>query len=342
MRVSILVPVYNVERYIERCARSLFEQTYQDLEYVFVNDCSPDCSMEILQRVMDDYPGRKSAVKIINHDKNRGVAASRNTLLDNAEEEFVSWVDADDWLERDAIEVLVKKQKETDADIVSGNALMYYTDRVEKLEQSLVLTKNEIVLDKLRHGWQSVLWGRIIRRSLVEKNKVRAVEGCDMAEDKFLMALLSYYAESFEVCEKVIYNYERRNYDSIVGQQSDEKALSNGLRLLQNNVNLQKFFSDKEVAYYEEASKQTMIYAFHVLKMIVRFNKRQHFQYVVETIDATWSKYWPLIGWSTKGVKGSLLHHYSSVWIWLTAKRALRFAKRNHDSLRQKEEDEHA
>ena len=77
MLVSILVPVYGVEQYIERCARSMFEQTYPNLEYVFVNDCTPDLSMEVLHKVMMDYPQRKDAVHAINHDRNRGLAAAR-------------------------------------------------------------------------------------------------------------------------------------------------------------------------------------------------------------------------------------------------------------------------
>ena len=104
MKVSVLVPVYGVEKYIERCARSLFEQTYSDLEYVFVNDCTPDQSIEILKKVMAEYPQRKNAVKIVNHAKNRGLAAARNTAYDNATGDFVTIVDSDDWLEWDALE----------------------------------------------------------------------------------------------------------------------------------------------------------------------------------------------------------------------------------------------
>ena len=328
MKVSVLVPVYGAEKYIERCARSLFEQTYPNLEYVFVNDCTYDRSVEILQHLIGSYPDRSDSVKIINHDANRGVSAARNTLLDNATGDFVSWVDSDDWLELNAIELLVSKQVETDADIVSGNALMHLTDRVDKLEQSPSLDKKEIVLGKLGNGWQSVVWGRSIRRSLVDNNRIRALEGCNMAEDKYLMALSSYYANTFAVCEEIVYHYERRNDDSIVAQQSGEKALRNGIQQLQNNKELQKFFSDKERAYYEEASKQTMLFAFAVLKMVVRFNKKQHFRYVIETIDATESMFWPLIGWSTKGMKGFLLHHYCFVWLWLTMKRLPRVVRR--------------
>lgn len=328
MKVSVLVPIYGVEKYIERCSRSLFEQSYFDLEFVFVNDCTPDKSIEILEHIVEDYPARKPAVKIISHETNRGVSATRNTLLENAEGDFVTWVDSDDWLELNAIELLVKKQVETGADVVSGYAIMHYANGDETLKQPYTLDKQEIVIGKLGNGWQDVIWGRIIRRSIIETNHIEAIEGCDMAEDKYLMVQISYYSNSFAVCEEVVYNYERRNDNSIVSQKSSDKVLRNGLQLLQNNRELQKFFSDKESVYYKEASKQTMLYAFEVLKMMVRFNKKQHFRWVVETIDATESMYWPLICWSTKGVKGFLLHRYCFVWLWLTMKRSLRFIRR--------------
>ena len=77
IKVSICVPVYGGEKYIAQCARSLFEQTYEDMEYVFVNDCTKDKSIEVVLQVAEDYPHRKDAVKIVNHDRNHGLAASR-------------------------------------------------------------------------------------------------------------------------------------------------------------------------------------------------------------------------------------------------------------------------
>ena len=76
-KVSIIVPIYNVQSYIERCARSLFSQTLDELEYIFVNDCTPDSSITILNHVLQDYPHRKSQVKIINRIQNGGQAAAR-------------------------------------------------------------------------------------------------------------------------------------------------------------------------------------------------------------------------------------------------------------------------
>ena len=77
--VSICVPVYGVETYIEQCAISLFEQTYQNIEYIFVNDCTPDKSIEILKSVINRYPNKKSSIHILSHEKNKGLGAARNS-----------------------------------------------------------------------------------------------------------------------------------------------------------------------------------------------------------------------------------------------------------------------
>lgn len=103
MTVSILVPIYNGEKYIERSARSFFEQSYTDLNYIFVNDCSTDKSVEILLRVLDDYPKRKPSVRIVNHSVNRGLAAVRNTAVNLCSSEFLIHADSDDWMERTCV-----------------------------------------------------------------------------------------------------------------------------------------------------------------------------------------------------------------------------------------------
>ena len=123
--VSILIPVYQVEDYIERCARSAFEQTYQNLEFVFVDDGSTDSSIYVLKSVINDYPDLKDHIRIIRHPENRGLAAARNTAIKSCHGDFVMHVDSDDWLEPDAAELLVRRQQETEADIIytRGNYL---------------------------------------------------------------------------------------------------------------------------------------------------------------------------------------------------------------------------
>ena len=109
MKVSILVPVYGVEKYIEKCAVSLFEQSYEDIEYIFVNDCTPDRSIEVLRGTIARYPQRQKQVVIIDHDVNRGLGAARHTATDAATGELVMHVDSDDYLMPHAVEHLCAK-----------------------------------------------------------------------------------------------------------------------------------------------------------------------------------------------------------------------------------------
>ena len=118
VRISVIVPIYNVKLYIERCVRSLMEQTLENIEFIFVNDCTPDDSMDILHYVLEEYPKRREQIKIIEHETNRGISAVRNTGLKNATGQYIIYCDSDDWVEKNMYEKLLVKALETSADIV--------------------------------------------------------------------------------------------------------------------------------------------------------------------------------------------------------------------------------
>ena len=108
MLISILVPVFKVEKYIVKCLDTIFNQTYTDIEYVFVNDCTPDNSMHLLNSYIDNHNIDRDKVKIISHSQNQGIAVTRNDCIANATGEYVLFVDSDDWVELDMVEELVK------------------------------------------------------------------------------------------------------------------------------------------------------------------------------------------------------------------------------------------
>ena len=120
-KVSIIITVYNREKYIEECARSLFEQSLDDIEYIFINDASTDNSIEILKTTANNYPQRIPYIKIINLDQNGGVANARNIGIDNVTGDYTIHTDSDDWVDRDMYKQLYKKALETNADIVGCN-----------------------------------------------------------------------------------------------------------------------------------------------------------------------------------------------------------------------------
>ena len=117
-KVSVVIPVYKAEPYIERCVRTLFGQTLDDLEYVFVDDCSPDRSIEVMERVLAEYPERKSQVKVIRHEVNQGVSSTRQHGVDAATGEYIIHCDPDDWVELNMYEALYAEAKAKQADIV--------------------------------------------------------------------------------------------------------------------------------------------------------------------------------------------------------------------------------
>ena len=134
MKVSIVVPVYNVAPYIEQFARSVFEQTLEDIEYVFVDDCSPDSSMDILLSVLEEYPHRKQKVKIVRHEKNMGIAVTRKDGYMKSTGEYMIYVDSDDYLEPRMLELMYAKAKEHDADMIVCDIYLYNKENCNVLK----------------------------------------------------------------------------------------------------------------------------------------------------------------------------------------------------------------
>ena len=108
-KVSIVIPIYNVEKYIIKCAKSLFEQTLDDIEYIFVNDCTPDNSIKVLLEVLEQYPNRKQQVKIITHKINLGAAIARKNGILAATGKYIIHCDGDDWTAPDMYQRLYEK-----------------------------------------------------------------------------------------------------------------------------------------------------------------------------------------------------------------------------------------
>lgn len=122
----MIVPVYNVAPYIEKCARSLLEQTLENMEIIFVDDKTPDNSIEIINSLLDNYPSRKSQTKIIHKRKNEGLAAARKDGILAATGEYIIHCDSDDWADTTLYRTLYEKAKETGADIVICDEVYEY------------------------------------------------------------------------------------------------------------------------------------------------------------------------------------------------------------------------
>lgn len=252
--VSICVPIYGVEKYIERCAVSLFEQTYQNIEYIFVNDCTPDNSIEILKDIIERYPERKPNVRIICHDKNRGLAAARNTAVDAVNTEFLMHVDSDDWVDKKLVKELVLMQKKNNADIVTADAIAYYPNKKKTFKVLRTTDVKELTLNTIWGTQRTQVWGRLIRKRLYTDNSIRVLEGCNMAEDYQVMPRLIYYAQKVEWVDKAYYHYIGLNPSNY----TNNFSLKNYKQAIQSCQIIYDFFSDKGQEYVDMCRRSEM------------------------------------------------------------------------------------
>ena len=214
-KVSILVPVYGVEQYIERCAISLFEQTYDNIEYIFVNDATRDDSIAVLNTVINRYPHRKHAVRIIHHPQNKGLSAARNTAIAHSTGEYILHVDSDDYLSLDAIAHLTAKALQTRADIVLFDTNIL-TDNGIITEQVGYTDKQTYIKGLLQHTAKCAHWNKFYRGDFYRQSGIQSCEDIRLAEDYAITPRLVHAAQTIAVLHEPLYFYETRNQSSYV------------------------------------------------------------------------------------------------------------------------------
>lgn len=232
LKISILIPVYGVEKYIEECARSLFEQTYENIEYVFVDDCSPDQSIAILKRTASEYPKRQSRIKIIRHDSNQGLGGARLTATLNATGDYVAHVDSDDLMPIDAVSKLAEKAEETGADLIDGAYEEWSDGKPGKKTPPTHTTKEKLLKKMLCQNIVSNrIWGRLYRRATLLDNNILSIKGIDYSED-YAVVPRAIYHSTMAHTEHTVYYYRTDNATSYTHTMS-ERHISSHLKACQ-------------------------------------------------------------------------------------------------------------
>lgn len=207
-KVSVVVPIYGVEKYIERCARSLFEQTLDDMEFIFVDDCTKDNSIAVLEKVIEDYPNRSDQIKIVHHEHNKGLSHARETGVNNSTGDYIGHCDSDDWCDKHMYEEMYLKAIQDGCDFVKCGHIV--TDGVKEEEVNLVwgvknkITKDEAISYLLQfRGWNSI-WSTLVRRELYKCVKYTNYA---MLEDFFVVSQIFCQAPSIGIVNKPFYFY---------------------------------------------------------------------------------------------------------------------------------------
>ena len=224
MKVSVVIPVFKVEPYIERCVRALMEQTLQDVEFLFVDDASPDGSMEIVKRVVAEYD---RTVRFFVHEKNKGLPAARNTGLEAATGEYIYHCDSDDWPERTLLEKMVTAAESAGSDFAYCDFYLSFSDKERYMHQPSYSDSMEMLEKGFLAGMMKYnVWNKLVRRKLYIDNGICFPEGLSNGEDLTIVKVLRMANRVAHVPE-ALYHYNRTNDNAITKTYSEKHFTDN-------------------------------------------------------------------------------------------------------------------
>ncbi len=233
-KVSVIITVYNAEPYIEQCVRSLMEQTLDDVEYIFINDCSTDGSMPLLQRTIAHYPQRQPAIKIVSNDRNEGVARSRLTGVRHATGDYIVHCDSDDWMDIDMLETAYSTATAQDADVVLYDFVIEGSGSVP-VSQPCELSGTGFARALLLGQRQGALWNHLVKAWHYRQAGLAWPTAC-MAEDLTLMVQFALSAQRLSCVAKPLYHY--RTVATSASKSDTCEALTRQARDMEQNIRL--------------------------------------------------------------------------------------------------------
>ena len=217
--VSILLPVYNVEKFLPQCLDSLIHQTYTNLQIVLIDDGSKDCSWQIMQ----EYAAKDSRIEIY-HQENQGVATTRNHLLEKVKGEYVLFVDSDDWVELDMVEFLVRQIEQEQADIVTCGMVVNDTPINQVKVSKECWNQEKVIYEFLRHvSFSGSLCNKLLKSSLLHNVQFHC--GISYGEDALFVWKILQQVQKVVFTDKKLYHY-RMNENSISHGSYGKKKIS--------------------------------------------------------------------------------------------------------------------
>lgn len=209
-KVSVIVPIYSVERFIARAVDTMMRQTLTEVEFVFVDDCTPDNSIDILQDVISRYPSRKNDIQIIRNGHNMGLPASRNIGLKVARGEYVFHWDSDDYAEIGMLEEMYDFAKRYNVDVVWTDWFLTFEKSERYMRQPSYPTAHEALRGMLGGAMKYNVWNKLVRRSIYIDNNIEFPSGFGMGED-LTMLLVFAFARKVRYLNRAYYHYLKIN-----------------------------------------------------------------------------------------------------------------------------------
>lgn len=235
-QISIIIPIYNSESYLHRCLESAVRQTYQNIELLLIDDGSTDSSYKICM----EYARKDSRIKCI-HTENTGRVRARKTGMENASGELIAFLDSDDWLEEDAMEMLLNEMERQEVDIVATGYIESSVGVKEKVVLNAILPgvykgktfQTKIISamlcknDFFEAGIQPYLWNKLFKREIIEKYIMKADDRFVIGEDVVCLYPAIMHADSISIMEQAYYHYCIHADSTMMTYREEEKEIEN-------------------------------------------------------------------------------------------------------------------
>ncbi len=254
-KVSVIVPVYNTEKYLRKCIDSLLNQTLKDLEIIIVNDSSPDNSQEIIDEYVAKFPGKiKSIIK-----ENGGQGSARNLGLEASSGEYIGYVDSDDFVDIHMYEDMLNQAIKDNSDIVEVG-FFEYSDSDKVLSTKCFKTENittNLKDDKKLLFDNTVVWNKLYRASLLKDNNIKFREKKWYEDFDFVIKTIC-YAKKVSIMPKSYYYYLLRQ-----GSTMNNSNAERNLEILEAMDEILKFFKDRNI-YSDYIEELEFLAVFHI------------------------------------------------------------------------------
>ena len=249
--VSVIMPVYNAEEFLDKSVSSVINQTYKNLEILLIDDCSTDNSYNILK----EYANKDNRIKLFHNEQNKHVSATRNVGIKNATGKYLYFIDSDDFIDNDYIEHLVKTAEKENADIVVNMHIYKYYNNKKRLHnytktfyEKKHLNQNELWIVKR----SSVVWNKLYKRDLQEAYNILFPENVKLFEDSYFDIIMISRAKNIVFANaNSFYNYRIDNQNSLTKNINQAIIFDNAFYIIKEMFNYFKKYNllDKKSIY---------------------------------------------------------------------------------------------
>ena len=232
-KLSLIAPIYGVEKYIRKFAETALGQTYEDMEFIFVNDGTKDRSMEILEELIEEQFSHLRPRIVIVNKENGGLPSARKSGLEVAQGEYILFADSDDWLELDAAERVMAEAERTDADMVYFDLVKEYGHKQSVKHERTYTAETKVRWIENMFNYRSFGYTvtKCFRRKLYTENNIY-IPKLGMHEDICLMAQIIFYARSIAQLPLPLYHYRKDNPAAMCSQPRSKRHIASSRNML--------------------------------------------------------------------------------------------------------------